>query len=189
MNLVLLGILFLLMVLIGGKKGIKTFFSLCLNFLILLVTFYFIAFGINSIIVSILGCLFISIVVLFLVNGKSIKTISSMKSVLIVLLILSFGIFIITNVSKIGGFGYEAYEEINMFPYDINLNMADVTTALILIGLIGAILDSSIAISSALFEVYENNKYLSTKELYKSGLNIGKDILIIKKSQTEQRIQ
>ena len=177
MNLVLLVILFLLMILIGGRKGIKTFFSLCLNFSILLITFYFIAMGINSIIVSIIGCLIISFVVLFIVNGKNIKTISSMKSVLIVLVILSLGIFVITNMSKISGFGYEAYEEINMFSYDIRLKMSDVTTALILIGLIGAILDSSIAISSALFEVYENNKYLSTKELITSGLNIGKDIL------------
>lgn len=177
MNLVLLVILFLLMILIGGKKGLKTFLSLCLNFLVLLITFYFIALGINSIIVSICGCLIISLVVLFIVNGKNIKTISSMKSVLIVLVILSLGIFVITNMSKISGFGYEAYEEINMFSYDIRLKMSDVTTALILIGLIGAILDSSIAISSALFEVYENNKYLSTKELITSGLNIGKDIL------------
>ena len=37
--------------------------------------------------------------------------------------------------------------------------------------------DSSIAISSALYEVYVNNKNLSKKELFFSGMNIGKDIL------------
>jgi len=86
-------------------------------------------------------------------------------------------IIFITNITKTGGFGIEELEEISMFSYDINLNMNTIMTSLILIGLIGAITDTSIAISSALYEVYYNNKLLSRKSLFNSGLNIGKDIL------------
>ena len=43
--------------------------------------------------------------------------------------------------------------------------------------IIGTIIDTSISISSALYEVKENNKKISKNELFKSGMNIGKDIL------------
>lgn len=177
MNKILALILLLLMVIIGGKRGIKLFISLCLNFILLIITFYFIALGISPIITALVGCLIISYIVLYYVNGKNIKTKTSLKAVIIVLLILAVLIFGITSLSRIAGFGYESYEEINMFSYDIRLDFTDITISLILIGLIGATIDASIAISSALYEVYENNKNLSKKDLFLSGITIGKDIL------------
>ncbi len=176
-NLILVIILFLLMIYIDRKRGIKLFLSLIFNFLILMVIFYLIAFGFNPIICSLIGCFIISYIILYYVNEKNIKTISSLKSIVIVLLILAFLIFITTYISRIAGFGYESYEEINMFSYDIKLDYTNIAISMILISLIGATVDSSIAISSALYEVYENNKNLSKKELFISGMNIGKDIL------------
>ena len=177
MNIVLIITLFLLMIYIDKKRGIKLFLSLIFNSFILLTIFYLMALGFNPIIISLIGCFIISYIILYFVNGKNIKTKSSLKSIILVLLIISFIIFIITKLSRISGFGYEAFEEINMFSYDINIDFTNVAISLILISLIGATVDASIAISSALYEVYENNKKLSKKELYISGINIGKDIL------------
>lgn len=177
MNKILILILFLLMIYIDRKRGIKLFISLCFNFIILIVLFYFIALGINPIVLSILGCLLVSTIILYYVNGKNIKTESSFLSILIVLLILSILIFVTTKLTRIAGFGYESYEEINMFSYDIGIDFTNIAISLVLISLIGATTDASIAISSALFEVYENNKHLSKKELFASGISIGKDIL------------
>lgn len=177
MNKILLVILLFLMMYIDKKRGIKLFISLVINFLVLVVIFYFIAIGFHPIILSLLGCLLISYIILYYVNGKNVKTKASLKSIFIVLIILAILIFIMTNISRIAGFGYESYEEINMYSYDIKIDFTDIAISLVLISLIGATTDSSVAISSALYEVYDNNKHLSKKELYKSGLNIGKDIL------------
>ncbi len=177
MNKILVLLLFFLMLYIDPKRGGKLFISLCLNFIILIFLFYLIALGLNSIIVSILGCLLISVIILYYVNGKNIKTEASFVSILIVLFLLLIGIFFLCQEARVAGFGYEAYEEINMFSYDVHINFTDIAISLVLIGLIGATTDASIAISSALFEVYENNKYLTKKELFFSGLSIGKDIL------------
>jgi len=177
MNEILIIILLILMVLIGKKRGFKSFISLIINFFLLIITFYFIALGINPIIVSLIGCICVSYIILFFVNGKNEKTEIAMKSVVIVLFILIVFIFLMTNLSRIAGFGSESYEEINMFSYDVNLDFTNVTIALILIGLIGATIDTAIAISSAIYEVYQNNKKITTKELYLSGINIGKDII------------
>ena len=177
MNKILILILFLLMMYIDKRRGLKLFVSLIINFIVLIIIFYFIALGVNPIILSLLGCLLISYIILYYVNGKNIKTKSSLKSIFIVLIILALLIFIMTNISRIAGFGYESYEEINMFSYDVKIDFTDIAISLVLISLIGATTDSSVAISSALYEVYDNNKHLSKKDLYKSGLNIGKDIL------------
>lgn len=177
MNIILIILLFLLMIYIDIKRGIKLFLSILFNFIILMIIFYLIAFGLNPIICSLIGCFIISYIILYYVNERNIKTESSLKSVIIVLIILSFLIFFVTKISRIAGFGYESYEEINMFSYDVKIDFTNIAISMILISLIGATVDSSIAISSALYEVYDNNKNLSKKDLFLSGMNIGKDIL------------
>lgn len=177
MNLILLIILFVLMVLLGGVRGLKLFLSLLFNFIILMVSFYLMALGVSPIVVSFIACFIIIIVLLYFVNGKNIKTRTSFLAVLIILVLLLLLIMILTKRTLIAGFGYESYEEINMFSYDVHLDFTNIAVALVLIGLIGAVVDASMAITSALYEVYQNNKNLSQKELFKSGLTIGKDIL------------
>ena len=177
MNIILIILLFLLMIYIDIKRGIKLFLSILFNFIILMIIFYLIAVGLNPIICSLIGCFIISYIILYYVNERNIKTESSLKSVIIVLIILSFLIFFVTIISRIAGFGYESYEEINMFSYDVKIDFTNIAISMILISLIGATVDSSIAISSALYEVYDNNKNLSKKDLFLSGMNIGKDIL------------
>ena len=177
MNIILAIILFLLMIYIDKERGIKLFLSIIFNFIVLMLIFSLISIGFNPIICSLIGCLIISIIILYFVNRKNKKTISSMKSILIVLLILAILIYIMTYVSRIAGVGYESYEEINMFSYNVHIDFTNIAVSMILISLIGATVDTSIAISSALFEVYENNKNLSKKELFMSGMNIGRDVL------------
>ena len=177
MNIILIVLLFLLMIYIDTKRGIKLFLSIIFNFIILMIIFYLIAIGLNPIICSLIGCFVISYIILYYVNERNTKTESSLKSVVIVLIILSFLIFFVTKISRIAGFGYESYEEINMFSYDVRIDFTDIAISMILISLIGATVDSSIAISSALYEVYDNNKNLSKKDLFLSGMNIGRDIL------------
>lgn len=177
MNIILIILLFLLMIYIDIKRGIKLFLSILFNFIILMIIFYLIAIGLNPIICSLIGCFIISYIILYYVNERNIKTESSLKSVIIVLIILSFLIFFVTKISRIAGFGYESYEEINMFSYDVKIDFTNIAISMILISLIGATVDSSIAISSALYEVYDNNKNLSKKDLFLSGMNMGRDIL------------
>lgn len=177
MNIVLMLILFLLMLYIDKKRGLRLFLSLVFNFGILIVIFYLVALGFNAVVCSLIGCFAVSCIILFFVNSDNIKTRSSLKSISIVLVILSLLIFAMAHISRIAGFGYESYEEINMFSYDVRIDFTDIAISMILISLIGATVDSSIAISSALYEVYENNRELSKKELFTSGMNIGKDIL------------
>ena len=177
MNSVLIIILLLLMLYIDKNRGIKLFLSIIYNFIILMIIFYLIALGFNPIVISLFGCIIISYIILYYVNGENIKTKASIYSIFVVLLLISVLIFSITYLSRIAGFGVEYYEEINMFSYDVNIDFTGIMIGVILISLIGAMVDASVAISSALYEVYINNKKLSKKELFLSGITVGRDIL------------
>lgn len=177
MNKILVILLLLGVVLVGGKRGLKCFFSLCINFMVLIAMFYLISLGLNPIVIALFGCALISYIVLYYVNGKNEKTKVSFLSVSIVLLLLALLIFGFSQWGRIGGFGEESYEEINMYSYEIGFDLTEVSVALVLIGLIGATIDASVAISSALYEVHENNPQLTFLELYHSGIKIGKDII------------
>ena len=62
------------MIMVGGKRWFKLFISLCINFVLLIITFYLIAIGFNPIVVSLLGGGIINYIILFFVNGENIKT-------------------------------------------------------------------------------------------------------------------
>ncbi len=170
-------ILLLLLIIIGGKRGLKTFITIYLNLTLIFLLVIIVGWGFNPIIPTFIICLLISVIVLFFLNGTNKKTISSFISVFILLIIfiiitISFG-----NRIYIQGYTEETIEAISYVTFDTGINMLALSNSIVIIGLIGNIIDTSIAISSALYEVHLNNPKLSKIELFKSGMNIGKDIL------------
>lgn len=176
MILILLLLLFVLLIFIGKKQGFKIFLGFLLNILLILLFIYFCTLGINAILLAIIVCILGSIISLFMVNGKNIKTISSILSILIVLVFMLVLIFIISR-AHIQGYTSESREIIGSFSLYINYSMNDLIIAVLLICSIGSIIDTSISISSSVYEVYQNNNDLDKNELFISGINIGRDIL------------
>lgn len=174
----LAAILFILMVLIGGKKGVRSFLSLFLNIGVLFVAIFFMTNPENSpIIITFIACTLISWISLFYINEKNSKTITAFISTMITIVILLLFIVIVTEKSKIQGFGEESTEEISMFSLYIGVNFAQIGASVIIMSTIGAILDVAISIASSMHEIYHHNPIISRKKLFTSGLNIGKDIL------------
>ena len=170
-------ILFILLIIIGGKRGLKTFITLYVNLFLVLTIIVIVGWGFNPIIPTIVICMLISLIILFLLNGFNKKTIASFISVSIILILFAFITFIVGNNAYIQGYSEETVESISYVTYNVGLDLISLSNCVIIIGLIGNIIDTSIAISSALFEVKENNPKLKQSELFTSGMNIGKDIL------------
>ncbi len=170
-------ILFILLLLIGGRRGLKTFISIYLNLALVLVLIIIVGWGFNPTIPTIIICLIITTIVLFILNGYNKKTKSSFLSVLIILLVFMGITILFGNKIYIQGYSEETIEAIGYVEYNTGINMLALSNCVIIIGLIGNIIDTSIAISSALYEVHVNNPNLSKIELFQSGMNIGKDIL------------
>ena len=170
-------ILFILLLLIGRSRGLKTFCIFYLSIFLIIIYLYIINLGFNAITHSIIICVLVTLVTLFGLNGVNVKTKSSFKSIMIVLLFIFLITFFIGKNANIQGFSAESLEAIGGYSFDLNYDMTNVFIGMYLITIIGTIIDTSISISSALNEVHLNNMNLDKHELYKSGMNIGKDIL------------
>ena len=170
-------ILFILLIITGGKRGIKTFISFYVSFALICLYVILMGLGANAIIASIIISVMAILLMLFLINGNNIKTLSSLISILIVVSLVLVLCIIVVKVSHISGYSADTIETVGGFNYDINYKMYKVFIGIFLLSIIGTITDTSISVSSALYEVYDNNRALSRKELFLSGMNIGKDIL------------
>lgn len=67
-------ILFALMIIFGGKKGLVSYLTLFLNFIILIISIVFIMFGTPIYLVSLIFCFIIAACNLFILNSYNTKT-------------------------------------------------------------------------------------------------------------------
>lgn len=171
-------ILFLLMTVVGGKKGIKSFISLFLNFGIFMFTIFFITNpDLNPIIITIVACIFIGCINLFYINGVNSKSKAAFVSTMATIVFLLFFIVIVTKYTMIQGFGEEEIDELGVFSLYIGIDFTKLLASVIIMSTIGAIMDVAISIAASMHEIFKHNPFMSRKELFKSGLTVGRDIL------------
>ncbi|MFK5707809.1 YibE/F family protein [Lysinibacillus boronitolerans] len=171
-------ILFALMVIVGGKQGVRSFLSLFLNFGVLFVTIFLMTNPKNSpIILTFIACTIISCISLFYINKTNSKTITAFISTMVTIVVLLLFITFITDKSMIQGFGEESTEEISIFSLYIGVNFVQIGASVIIMSTIGAIMDVAISIATSMHEIFYRNPSISRKKLYTAGLSIGRDIL------------
>ncbi|WP_034551905.1 YibE/F family protein [Carnobacterium funditum] len=171
-------ILFILMKLIGGEKGVRSFTALFLNFCVLFVTVFFMTVQtFNPIFITLIASIIISCINLFYINRINLKSITAFVATLITLLLLIALIFIIVERAMLQGFGIEEIEDLTSFTLYVGVDFVAIAICTIIMGAIGAITDTAISISSAMNEIYIRNPLLNRYDLFKSGMNVGKDIL------------
>ncbi|MGX7024740.1 YibE/F family protein [Vagococcus hydrophili] len=171
--LILLITLFLaLLIIFNGGYGLRVLSSFILNgsFFILLFSLYK---QMDSHSLLLLFVLFIPLLVscsFLLTNGWNTKSKVAILSTLIGSLITFLLGFIVIELLNHQGLHYEEMELITRPPHILFLSS-------LLIGCVGAVMDVSMTIISALFELKETQKNISLKELARSGNNIGHDIM------------
>ncbi|MDR1017514.1 MAG: YibE/F family protein [Lachnospiraceae bacterium] len=177
--LILLLIFIVLFVAVGGDRGVVSLITLIGNAVIFILCTIFMSANIPAILVTIIASVGISALTLFYQNGRNVKTYSAMISLVIVMVILLLMTIIIGLQMELGGLNEIELKSdmVQFYTFDFHVDLRYVMIGVIIIGLLGAVLDTTVAISSGLYEVYEHNKDLNQKELFKSGIKIGKDIL------------
>ena len=113
MILVLTTILFFLMVLVGGNRGLDSFFALVRTILALVVNIYLIAWGLPPVLVTLVISIFFVVTVLYVQNGRNAKMHAAALAVAIVmLLVLATAGPVLWKAGMSGYNEIEQYEEI-----------------------------------------------------------------------------
>lgn len=168
----------LLLGIVGGIKGLKSVISLFLTGIVVLkILIPLIIAGFNPIITTILLCIGISIINLLIIGGKNKKTAAAIIGTIGGVLIASIiGIYVCNKLNLTG----LTDEEIQMTIYiaqNSAFNFKGLLFSGILMGSLGAVMDVSMSIASSVAEVKESTPNTNIKLLFKSGMNIGRDIM------------
>ena len=169
---------FALIVLFGGKKGINTIISLVFTCLSVFMVFVpSILKGNNIYLSSIIVSIYIIFMSLLIINGANKKTLCAIVGNLGGLLIAGLLALFISNILNLTGL----IDDDSMFLLLVDINapidLKAILWAGIVIGSLGAVMDVSMSIASAMNELAENMEVRSFKTMLKSGFNIGQDAI------------
>lgn len=169
----------ILILLVGGNRTAKSIVTLCGNALVLTATIVALYIKLPPLLVTAVACVLITMITLFFQNDINVKTVAAFWAVMIVVGLLMGGIYFISVGGSLQGFPVGQYHirESNGYGSDIGIKMATVQVSVVLITLMGAVVDTAIAVTSALYEVHRHNPEFQGVRLMASGMSIGKDIL------------
>lgn len=178
-HLITLGaVLAVFIMLFGGYKGISALVALGLACLSIFFVFVpAILSGRNIYLATAVICVYAILSTLLLVAGPQKKTLAAILGCLGGVIIAGgLMLFLDTALYLTGFLGGEA-EGLLRLPTEVPIDLRAIVFAGVIIGALGAIMDVSVSMSSSLWEVRLASKRVSTKDLFRSGVNIGRDIL------------
>ncbi len=171
-------ILFMAVITIGKGKGIKSIIGLA--YTLYLVIFFLLPTvfsGYAPVIMSVICVILSTIVTLMLLNGKSKKTYGAIISTILGVILSAGCFYLMSIILNVNGFSSDEAESLVLITRATNLQIKEILFAGILISSLGAIMDVGMSIVSALYEVYYHQPNLTRKELFDSGIEIGKDMI------------
>lgn len=168
----------LLLIVIGGKKGAKSaaaliFTMVCIIGILLPLSLK----GYSPLWITIFIILICNLLTFFLIDGIQTKTIiASAGSVCGVLAGAAFALAAQWMMS-VTTLQTEEAETLLLITTTTKLELKDLFLCGILIACMGVVMDVSMSIASAVAEIHSVNPQLETWELFRSGMNIGRDAM------------
>jgi len=164
-----------LVVVVGWSQGIRSLAGTAFS---VLVIFGFVVprmiAGDDPIVVSLLGALVLLTVSTYLVFGWNMKAHAAVAGMTVSLVITAILASTFVGWTRLSGHGSEetSYLLMEMGP---GVNLRGIILGGIIIGTLGVLDDICVGQSSSVFELYRANPNLTTWELMRRGLNIGRD--------------
>ncbi len=169
---------FIILLLIGKTKGLKAIISLTLTvaavFYILLPQ---ILKGANPVPISIAISIGVTIITIFLVSGINNKSFAAIIGTSVGVIMAGLISYFVGVKIHLTGLSADEATMLMYIPQEISFNFKNLLFSGIIIGSLGAIMDVGMSIASAIDEVHSANNNLTAKELFDSGMNVGKDVM------------
>lgn len=175
---VLIGLFALSLILIGGKKGVASLYALIFTFVCIICMYIPLLYvGMDGIIAAILTAVVILIASIYIINGWSTKTICAIIGTTVGVVISGLLSMIIGAMSNLTGFNMTDIESMIYIANNSQLSISNILYAGVLISSLGAVMDVSVSVVAAMYEIHEKAPRLGSKELFKSGMHVGHDMM------------
>lgn len=174
----MIAVFLLAIILIGGKKGAAS--VLGLGFTIVCVLFLFLPMiyrGVSPILSAVVVAVITTVVTIYLISGISVKSLTAISGTVTGVVMAVIFAVIFGKVTQITGYNVSDIEELIYLEEKTAIKINELLFAGILIASLGAVMDVGMSIASTLQEIYSRRPDLGMWELFKSGMNVGKDMM------------
>lgn len=179
-GLIIVVVLFLIAaVAVGGKTGAKSLVGLGITLACLFgVLIPALMRGAPTLLTVFLTCAYIAVVTLAILGGLQKKTLCAMASTVAgTALALLFGLLAQSLIRIDGLRGDEVEALLNLNRDGVPLGLRGLLIGGIVISALGAVMDVTMGICSAMQEVHDTAPEAGWKQLFRSGMNVGRDMV------------
>ena len=178
--LLVLGAFVLVTVLVGGKVGIKSLVSLALTVAALIfILLPLLLQGWPTIPTTFLISVLVTAATFVILGGVEKKTVCACLGTLAGILLATIFGLMAQGLLRIDGYRQEYAEALLQLRQtgESGIGISGLVTAGVIVSALGAVMDVAMSISSAVQELARVNPDLTAKALWKSGMNIGRDMV------------
>ena len=164
---------------VGGRTGIKSLVALAVTLVCLFgVLLPSLMKGANTLLMTFIVCAYVAVVSLTIVGGVRKKTVCAMLGAVAgTALALLFGL-LAQGLTRIDGLRIDDVEPLlQLRQTGTPIGLRGLLVGGIVISALGAVMDVTMGIASSLSEVHAANPELSRRELFRSGMNIARDMV------------
>lgn len=174
----LIALFFILLAVIGGIKGLKSILALIFTSVMVVSLMIPLIFkGVSPIVSAVTTASLSTAGTLLLLNGRERKTTAAMLGTILGVVISGFFAFAAGQLAHLSGLTMDNAESMLYIAEQSGFSIRGLMFAAILIASLGAIMDVGMSIASSIFELHSVNPEMKPKDLFTSGMNIGKDMI------------
>lgn len=163
---------------VGGRKGIDSIIALVFTFIVILFMYIpMLYIGVSPFLSAVAAVILITIITHILLADLQIKSISAMLGTICGVVVAGIIAFIFGHFAHINGYNVDEIETLIYVGQVSNIDIGGILFSGILISSLGAVMDVAMSISSSLHEIQCNAPHITRKELFHSGMTIGRDMI------------
>lgn len=174
----MVGLFVLVILLIGGKKGIASVASL--GFTMVCIFFFFLPMiyrGVSPVLAAVFVVAVTTVVTMFFIDGFSKKSLAAMAGTVSGVVVAGLFAWLFGKVVHISGYNVSDIENLIYVEGMTDIKIGELLFAGILIAALGAVMDVGMSISSTINELKEKKPEMRAKELFISGITVGRDMM------------
>ena len=170
--------IFLLLICVIGKNGVKSVIGLVFTFVAIFMIYIPLIYrGFSPFWAAVIITIITTIVTMYLISGIAVKTLCAILGTVIGVLLAGLSAWLFGRVADIDGYNVSNIETLAYVGQITNIQIGGLLFSGILIASLGAVMDVAMSVSSAISEIHDKAPQLGCLELFKSGMNVGRDMM------------
>ena len=164
--------------LVGGRKGINSIIALVFTVIVVICMYIpMIYIGVSPFIAAVVTVIVTTITAFILIADFEKKSIAAMLGTLCGVVVSGVIALIFGRASHVTGYNVDDIENLIYVAQNSKIDIGGMLFSGILISSLGAVMDVAMSVSSSLQEIQRNSPDIDRKTMFKSGINIGRDMI------------